>query len=294
MNNSIIQTTISVALLFSVVSACNKPGSQNSEVKSTDVKTEIAKPGWTFIPAFDSILMHSDMKGIILIYNPANQMYFTNDSTGWQHGTLPASTYKIVNSIIGLEAGAIPDTSYIFKWDGKPRRLPQWEEDMTLPKAYKVSCVPCYQELATRIGVERMQHFIDTFQYGKISVTDSNLTNFWLEGEAQVSPFDQLQLLQKLFEKRLPISERTHSRMMSVMTLEQNDSLTFFGKTGWAIRNGENTGWFVGALKNKSGFWYFATRVQPEEDFNMNLFPKIRSEVTLKAFSELGLYPEVN
>src|SRR5215210_6109267 len=39
---------------------------------------------------------------------------------------LPASTFKIVNSLIGLQTGKITNDSMVIKWDGVQRDVPEW------------------------------------------------------------------------------------------------------------------------------------------------------------------------
>ena len=39
---------------------------------------------------------------------------------------LPASTFKIVNSLIGLQSGVITNDSMVIKWDGTVRSFPVW------------------------------------------------------------------------------------------------------------------------------------------------------------------------
>src|SRR5665647_1758662 len=60
---------------------------------------------------------------------------------------LPASTFKIVNSLIGLEIGRITDEKMVIKWDGIKRRVEDWNKDLTMEEAFKVSSVPWYQEV---------------------------------------------------------------------------------------------------------------------------------------------------
>jgi len=55
---------------------------------------------------------------------------------------MPASTFKIVNSIIALETGVVENDSTMFKWNGEKRRLPIWEQDLTFRDAFHFSCVP--------------------------------------------------------------------------------------------------------------------------------------------------------
>ncbi|MEO8171842.1 MAG: penicillin-binding transpeptidase domain-containing protein, partial [Sediminibacterium sp.] len=75
---------------------------------------------------------------------------------------LPASTFKIVNSLIGLETGKISNEKMIIKWDGIVRTFPggdtakAWNNDLTMEEAFKVSAVPYYQEVARRIGKDTM------------------------------------------------------------------------------------------------------------------------------------------
>ena len=75
---------------------------------------------------------------------------------------LPASTFKIVNSLIGIETGIVKDSATIIPWDGIVRKIPEWNRDLKMYEAFKYSCVPWYQELARRIGRNTMQHWLDT------------------------------------------------------------------------------------------------------------------------------------
>jgi beta-lactamase class D len=67
----------------------------------------------------------------------------------------PASTFKILNTLIALEEGAIKNEKEVIKWDGKDRGLDAWNKDQTLETAFPISCVWFYQELARRIGIEK-------------------------------------------------------------------------------------------------------------------------------------------
>src|SRR6476659_6673722 len=40
---------------------------------------------------------------------------------------LPASTFKIINSLIGLQTGIISNENMVIKWDGIARR-PEWDK----------------------------------------------------------------------------------------------------------------------------------------------------------------------
>lgn len=81
---------------------------------------------------------------------------------------LPASTFKIVNSLIGVETGAVQDTNSVIPWDTtKVFSCPECNADLTMYQAFRLSCVPWYRELARRIGVQQMQKKLDTLGYGQ-------------------------------------------------------------------------------------------------------------------------------
>jgi beta-lactamase class D len=241
------------------------------------------------VAGFQDILDSADLTGTILIYDPQKPLYYTNNFENWQEGSIPASTFKIPNSIIALESKVISDVNHIFKWNGEPRQISTWERDMNLTQAFHLSCVPCYQQIAREIGTVKMKEYLKKLDYGSISVSDSTIDVFWLEGESKISPWQQVDFLQRLHEYKLPISGQTRTTIMDMMILEQIPVYTLRGKTGWAIREGKNTGWFVGSLEVKKNTYYFATRVSPTEDFNMDYFPAIRKQVTMKALSSLNL-----
>jgi beta-lactamase class D len=111
-------------------------------------------------PEFGKILDSLKVKGAVLIYDVKNNTYYSNDFAWAKTGIIPASTFKIPNSIIALETGIIQNDSVIFKWNGEKRNFKKWEQDLTFKKAFQVSCVPCYQEIARKVGVKRMKTYL--------------------------------------------------------------------------------------------------------------------------------------
>ena len=218
----------------------------------------------------------------------ANTAY-SNDFSRCDIGYLPASTFKIPNSIIALETGVVEDDSTLFKWDGEKRRLPAWEQDLIFRDAFQFSCVPCYQEIARKIGVERMKEYLTKLNYGNMIVDSATIDLFWLEGESTITMNQQLDFLKRFYNSELPISERTHEIMEHLLLIESNNSWTFSGKTGWSIRNGNNIGWFAGYLEKGNNVFFVVTNIEPKEAFNMDLFPKIRTQISLGALRKLKI-----
>ena len=223
------------------------------------------------------------MTGNVLIYDLKLNKYFSNSKEQSQKGYLPASTFKIVNALIAFDKSIATDTNFLFKWDGKKRRMSVWEKDMNFKEAYNVSCVPCFQQIAKAIGVTEMNRYLKMFDYGNMIVNENSIDNFWLEGESKISQFQQVEFLKKLYFKKFPISNESYDKIKSLILLDNNNNYKLFGKTGWSIRNDHNYGWFVGFIEVKSNVYFFATFIEPEDQKNLVDFTKARKEITIKA-----------
>jgi len=239
------------------------------------------------VPAFQQILDSTNVSGSILIFDPANGVYYSNDFAKCDIGHLPASTFKIPNSIIALETGVVEDDSTIFRWDGEKRRLVAWEQDLYFRDAFHVSCVPCYREIARKVGVERMREYLQKLDYGNMIVDSASIDLFWLEGPSEISQFGQIDFLYRFYKSQLPISERTETIMKRLLVIEEDDTYKLSGKTGWSVRNGNNNGWFVGYLEKGGKVYFVATNIDPNAEFNLDLFLVIRKEISLKALKEV-------
>jgi len=244
----------------------------------------------------DTILMMKSifdkygLKGTMIIYDPHTNRYFGHNPALWDSAYLPASTFKIPNSLIGLETGVV-DTAVVFKWDGKKRSLPQWERDLTLREAFSVSCVPCFQEVARKIGPERMREYLVRLQYGQMDVNSSDIDVFWLEGNSGITPRQQVGFLQRLHDGKLPLKQSTMAAVKSIMLIEKTQDYSLCGKTGWAIRNGRNYGWFVGYIESGSNVYYLATLVMPKNQEKPSDFAIARKTVTMEILRFLSVVP---
>jgi beta-lactamase class D len=277
-----MKSKIFTFLALAICMACNN--SSTLTIPREDTIADTKGPKMEPVPGFQAILDSHQIKGSILIFDAYHKTFYSNDFERSNTGYLPASTFKITNSIIGLETGMV-DSNYIFKWDGKARRLKSWDKDMNLYEAYHASCVPCYQELAKKIGTARMNEYLKKFEYGNMVVVDSSLDKFWLEGPSRISQMQQIQFLDKLKLKQLPISEQTYAILEKIMLLEKTADYKLYGKTGWSIRDGFDVGWFVGWFQTADKVYFVATNVEPTPEFDMDNFGRARMQVSQEAFA---------
>jgi beta-lactamase class D len=157
----------------------------------------------------------------------------------------PCSTFKILNSMIALDSGAVRDENETIVWDGVVREYPFWNRDHSMRTAIGVSTVWFYQEMARRIGEKQMEEMVRKAGYGNMD-TSRTLTDFWLgNGSLTISPNEQADFLVKLMREKLPFTHRAMSITKDIMTLEKKERYTLAGKTGSC----GGTGWFVGFVE---------------------------------------------
>lgn len=224
-----------------------------------------------------------------MIYDDTADTYHANSYEGANTGQLPASTFKIPNTIIALEAGVAAGPDHLFEWDGTDHWLDAWEQDLTLKEAFAASCVPCYQEVARAVGPERMRTELDRLEYPGMVFDSATVDNFWLGGKSRISPQQQIDFLRRIYQGELPIRPATQAAIRDIMVRERTNDYVLSGKTGWSVDGEKNNGWFVGFVERGDKVFYFATNVEPGPGFDMDGFAAARVEVTRLTLARMGL-----
>lgn len=265
-------------LLFSLALCISCASESNEKAYHNDYKT-----------AFNAILDNYDLSGSILIYDPQQQAYYSNDFEWARRDFLPASTFKIPNAIIALEMGIMKSDTSVIKWDGRKRDFESWEKDLTLRDAFQASCVPCFQEVARNIGTASMKTYLNKFHYNNMDVTTENIDSFWLKGKSHISSFEQIDFLERFLTKKLPILNTTRESMLTIFKIEENQTYKLSGKTGWSYNETDNNGWFVGFLEKDHKKYYFALNAIPKDATKMEKFADGRKQAIYDALSVMKL-----
>lgn len=200
---------------------------------------------------------------------------------------LPASTFKIPNSLIALEEAAVSSPDEVLKWDGEVRFVDAWNQDHSMRTAFPVSCVWFYQELARGIGKEKYLQYLQQLEYGNM-MTGSDVSRFWLDGDLRITALQQIAFLKKLYKNDLPFKSENIQLVKEFMMVEQTDDHTIRGKTGWAVRgDGEHT-WWVGYVEKGKQVWLFATNIELTD----NNQAQYHKEITREAFELIEVLPK--
>lgn len=210
---------------------------------------------------------------------------------------LPASTFKIVNSLIGLETGSISNVNMVIKWDGITRFYPLgdtatgWNKDLSMKEAFTASAIPYYQEVARRTGKDTMQRWLDTLGYGRRYgkfIIKNNIDTFWLDNSLKVTADEQLGLVKKLYFEQLPFLKSTQLAVRKVMLQEENANYKLSYKTGWGFReNGHPVGWVIGWIEENKHPYFFSLEVNainPKFDMRPARMAILKGILTEKGF----------
>lgn len=197
---------------------------------------------------------------------------------------VPASTFKITNSLIALETGAVADADEVLPYGGEPQPFPAWEKDMSMREAIRASNVPVYQEVARRIGLERMRAMLARLGYGNADPGDV-VDRFWLDGPLAISAVEEARFVAALATNALPLSNRSQALVREILLMEEIDGAKFYGKTGWAFDEEKpGIGWFVGWVERDGRIFSFALNMDMTEIEQAGL----RIELAKKLLGALG------
>lgn len=247
----------------------------------------------------DSLKKYFDewnVDGTFALYNNGQGTFQVYNLSRYTDGKyLPASTFKIVNSLIGVEKGVVKDSSSIINWNGVETGRAECDQNLTMNQAFKYSCPNWYQELAKRIGAADMKKYIDTLGYGSFATDfkmEEKLDSFWLENSLKVTADEQLGLMKKLYFDQLPFLNRTQRIVRSMMLQEDNANYKLSYKTGWGYtEEGNNLGWILGWIEENNHPYFFVLQIEsPAKDFNMR---EARLDILKKILKQYGFFEGV-
>ncbi|GBG55354.1 putative beta-lactamase YbxI [Sporomusaceae bacterium FL31] len=179
----------------------------------------------------------------------------------------PQSTFKIMNSLIGLQVKAVQDEYDIKHWDGIQRTLNVWNQDHTLGSAMRYSVVWYYQAMARDIGDINMQNWLDQCSYGNRDIS-GGIDQFWLNSSLKISPIEQVNFLEKLYQEKLPFDKGVQKTVKRMLIQQEGDQYILYGKTGSSgMQNHHSVGWYVGFVTVQGHPYVFATNLDTQGEF---------------------------
>jgi len=215
-------------------------------------------------PELEKHFNEAGVNGTFVLYDVRANRFIAHNLPRAEKRFIPASTFKVPNSLIGLSTGVIKSVDEVLPYGGKPQPFKAWEHDMALRDAIKISNVPVYQELARRIGPERMRQNLAAIPYGNAEI-GNEVDTFWLKGPLQISAVEQAEFLARLAQGQLPFPAEVQQHVREIVQLEQGSDWVLYGKTGWTTTPDPDIGWWVGWVAKGDRIYSFAINIDMPE-----------------------------
>ena len=231
----------------------------------------------------ENIFKSKNIEGTIVIESlNTKKVYIHNDKRA-NMPLSPASTFKIPHTLIALNEGIVNANSIIF-WDKTDKGMEPWNKNQTLESAFKLSCVWCYKEFASKIGVEKYKNYLKELDYGN-RIVGNDVSDFWLDGSLKITTFEQIKFLKRLYKNDLPFKIEDINTLKQIMIEEKNENFTLSAKSGWSTRFEFESGWYIGFVETKDDVWFFATNLVTQGKKDLPL----RKEITIESLKIKGI-----
>lgn len=205
--------------------------------------------------------------------------YLVKDGENCDVRYSPASTFKIVLAVIGFESGILKDENRPVWHSEKPVSFlsDYWSGDKAPLTWMRYSIVWYSQSLTSNLGMKAFQKYIDLLNYGNRDLSgnegqNDGLTQAWLSSSLKISPYEQLDFVEKLAQEKLDVSKDSQKKAKNLIRLFEESMLTngwnLYGKTGTDVdrKTGERRGYFVGFATKQERLISFVTHASGEKD----------------------------
>jgi beta-lactamase class D len=236
----------------------------------------------------------SGSDGCFVLYDAKTGGYTIYNEAEARTPISPCSTFKIVHSLIGLEAGIVKDETAVFPWDGTRYPIAEWNRDLSMAEAIRLSAYWYYQRIARSIGPSRMRGYLENLGFGNADVS-GGIDLFWQRSSLLISPKAWVDELRRIRSYDIPFPRRDVDILRRIIRQGEKGGAVLYGKTGSGMAEpgfaslGSGaivSGWFVGFVEKGPEAWCFATHVGAPSGAT----GAAAKEITLRILGELGIY----
>ncbi|SHM98964.1 bla regulator protein blaR1 [Anaerosporobacter mobilis DSM 15930] len=248
-----------------------------SQVNNESIEDEIVD----FSDCFENI------DGCAVLYSPAKNQYTYYNKDMCQKQVSPYSTFKIVSTLIGLNNGIIHSKDSTIGYDETTYPIDAWNADLTLEEAFKSSCIWYFRKVIDQVGYDQVQNELNSLQYGNRDISEwegsdcnplPELNGFWLDSSLKISPKEQVDVLNSIFNNKTQYSLDNIATLKDIMQTETHKDYSLYGKTGTGASS--KTAWFAGFFETNDSTYYFAVLL--DDDSKENLSGSDAKEITEK------------
>lgn len=240
-------------------------------------------------------------EGCFLLYDVKKQTFEKVINEKNCREAYPAcSTFKVPLAVIAFDSGILKDENVVLKWDGKKDARPEVNRDHNAKTWIRDSVVWFSQRITSQLGKEKLQKYLDDFQYGNRDLS-AGITQAWLEAPEKpkalkITAYEQVEFMKNLWTDKLPASKRAMQLTRDITYIETSPSgFRLNGKTGSNYYHGDVTqrlGWFVGHLqRDDREYIVVANYRDPKPSDDKKGYGGLKTRETTKTIlKDLGLW----
>jgi len=233
---------------------------EQSEIDDKTEKKESEKTGEEML---DLSNVFNNINGCAVLYNPSENKYSLYNKDMAEQEVSPYSTFKIISTLIGLHNNIIKDETSTMNYNGTQYPNTEWNGNLTLQQAFQTSCIWYFHQIIYGVGVEEVRKELGELEYGNCDVSEwegssinpyEELNGFWLDSSLKISPYEQIEVLSKIFEGESFYGNESVEILKKIMLIQDSKERKIYGKTG-SSSNGE--AWFIGFTEKGQQREYF-------------------------------------
>lgn len=172
----------------------------------------------------------------------------------------PCSTFDILLALSGFQSGILKD------------------QEKTLESALHGTESTFFDELAGKIGAEKLEEFVRKSSYGNAKVEPAG-SEFWRNGSLLISADEQVKFLTRLYRNQLPFDATGTEIVKNLMVKSNKAGKIFSGQSSDCNSGNVHVAWFVGHLKTMKGEYVFATILEGGSDLKGGKAETITREI---------------
>ncbi|WP_017589176.1 penicillin-binding transpeptidase domain-containing protein [Nocardiopsis ganjiahuensis] len=220
----------------------------------------------------EAVFAEAGVSGTFVLFDAGDRSAVVVNPEGARERAVPASTFKLPNTLIALQTGEVADVDEAVSTASG--------EELSLREALPATDVPVHQEVADRIGFDRMSTWVDRFDYGNRQLgEEGDMDRFWLEGPLEISALEQATFVAELAREELPVDVEHQQAVRELLRVEEGADHQLFGRTGLGVNVDPVPGWWVGWVEHGDELHTFALRLEIEEEGDADLRESLGREL---------------
>lgn len=169
----------------------------------------------------------------------------------------PGGTFEVLSALVAIESGRVNDQNTLIS--AKNDSL----SPVSLADAFKKSDHPAFAKVASEIGKDTMQYWLDSLHYGKGKIVSANIP-YWTDSTLEITPDEQMGFIAQVYFKSLPFQTRPQEIVRKLMEKEVNALYTLAYKKSWTkTPAGKYNGWITGWVEENKHIYFFVINAEP-------------------------------